>query len=67
VADVKPYGEAFNRFLRQNQVILEADRKPVNSPADLKKIVDGKKAGDSLLLRVRLDDQITFIAIQIPK
>jgi len=39
----------------KNMVIVEADRKQVNSPADLKKIVDGRKPGDSVLLRLRTE------------
>ena len=68
ISDVRPYTEAFNRLLRQNYVILEADRRPVSSPSEFKKIVDSHKPGDSLLLRVRVDEQTTtFVAMQIPK
>jgi S1-C subfamily serine protease len=50
-------------------VIVEADRKEVNSPADLKKIFESHKPGDSVLLRVKRkdSDQEAFAAIQIPK
>jgi hypothetical protein len=48
--------------------ILEADRKKVNAPADLKKIFEGRKAGDSILMRVQVDDETTtFMAVQIPE
>jgi serine protease Do len=68
VSDVRPYSEAFNRLIRQNQIILDADRKEVTSPAQFKKIVASHKPGDSLLLRVRLDEtNTTFVALQIPK
>ncbi|MEW6509484.1 MAG: Do family serine endopeptidase [Bacteroidota bacterium] len=67
VTDVKLYGEAFNRYIAKNSVIIEADRRPVNSPADLKKAVEGRKPGDSLLLRVKTDRGISFVAVQIPK
>ncbi|HXX64519.1 MAG TPA: Do family serine endopeptidase [Bacteroidota bacterium] len=67
VTDVKPYGEAFNRFVGKNSVIVEADRKAVNTPGDLKKIVDARKPGDSLLLRVRNERGTAFVALQIPK
>ncbi|MEK7250711.1 MAG: Do family serine endopeptidase [Bacteroidota bacterium] len=68
VADVKPYGEAFNRGIGENDVIVEADRKDVKSPGDLKKIIEGKKPGDSLLLRVKKSQgPTTYIAVQIPK
>jgi serine protease Do len=67
VADVKPYGEAFNRAIGKNMVIVEADRKQVNTPADLKKIVDGRKPGDSVLLRIRSERGTSFVALQIQK
>jgi serine protease Do len=67
VADVKPYGEAFNRAIGKNMVIVEADRKQVSSPGELKKIIDGRKAGDSVLLRIKSERGTSFVAVQIPK
>jgi serine protease Do len=67
VADVKPYGEAFNRAIGKNMVIVEADRKPVNTPADLKKVIDARRPGDSVLLRVKNERGTSFVAVQIPK
>lgn len=68
VADVKPYTEAYDRGLGKNDVIVEADRKTVNAPADLKQILAKKKAGDSILLRVkRSDGQSNFVAVQVPQ
>lgn len=68
VTEVKQYSEAFNRGIPQNAVIVEADRKEVKSPGDLKRIVDGRKPGDSLLLRLKRPDGSTaYIAVQLPK
>ena len=67
VADVKPYGEAFNRAIGKNMVIVEADRKQVNTPADLKKVIDARRPGDSVLLRVKNERGTSFVAVQIPK
>ena len=67
ITDVKQFGEAYNRFLAKNAVIVEADRKAVHSSSDLKKIIDGKKSGDSLLLRVKTDGGLAFVALQIPR
>ncbi len=68
VTNVEPFSEAAKRGLRPNQVILDADRKPVESTGDLKKIFDGKKSGDSVLLRVRMDQEtVTFVAVQLEK
>ncbi len=68
VTNVEPFSEAAKRGLRPNQVILDADRKPVESTGDLRKIFDGKKSGDSVLLRVRMDQEtVTFVAVQLEK
>lgn len=68
VTEVKPYSEAFNRAIEQNSVIVEADRKEVSSPSDLKRIVDGRKPGDSILLRLKRPKGGTaYIAVQLPK
>jgi serine protease Do len=68
VSEVKPYSEAFNRALRENDVIIEADQKGVSSPGDLKKIIDSRKPGDSVLLRVKKPGgPITYVALQISK
>ena len=67
ITDVRPYGEAFNRALGKNMVIVEADRKEVAAPADLKKAIDSRRPGDSVLLRVKTDKATSFVALQIPK
>jgi serine protease Do len=68
ITSVEEFGEAFNRNLRRGQVILEADKKPVKSTGDLKRVFDGRKPGESVLLRVRMDEEITsFIALQLGK
>jgi serine protease Do len=69
VSDVERFGEAQKRGIAQGDVVLEADRKSIDSPGQLKKVIDGRKAGDSVLLRVRrkADGGAAFIAVQIPK
>jgi serine protease Do len=67
VTRVQPYGEAFNRGIRANQVIVEADREAVESPGQLERIVDRHKAGESLLLRIQTADAVAFVAVQIPE
>jgi serine protease Do len=69
VTDLKPYSEAHRQSLGDNDVILEADRKDVNTPAELKGIITSRKPGDSVLLRVRREGETGtgFVAIQIPK
>ena len=68
VAEVKPYTEAFNRFIRANDVIVEADRKKITSPKELKSLLEEHKKGDSVLLRIRGQNGATnYVAVQIPK
>lgn len=68
VSDLAPYSEAFNQGIAENDVILEADRKPISEPAELKRIVESKKPGDALLLRVKKPGgTIIYVAVQIPK
>jgi len=66
VSDVKPYSEAANRAIRKDDVILEADRKPVTAPGDLKRIVESRKSGESILLRLKRENTTAFVALQIP-
>lgn len=54
------------RGLTQGGVIIKADGQKINSPKDLKKIVDGKKSGDALLLVVKYKDSNRVIALEAP-
>lgn len=68
VASVKTYSEAFSRGLRENDIILEADKKPVTTVSEFEKIVKSKKAGDALLLRVKgPQGSPRFVAVMIPQ
>lgn len=68
VEQVQPYSEAFSRGIGPNDVIVEADRKEVKSPQDLKNILESRNKGDSVLLRVKRQNGTTnYVAIQIPK
>jgi serine protease Do len=68
VSEVKPFSEAANRGITPNSIILEADRKTVKSPSDLKKIIDARKPGDSILLRIKSSRGVTaYVAVQLPK
>ena len=66
VSELKPFSEAAERGIGKNDVILEADRKPVSSPAEFKRIVGGRKSGDSILLRIKRGDQMAYLAVQLP-
>jgi serine protease Do len=68
VANVKSYSEAFNRGLRENDIILEADRKPISSLTDFQKVIKSKKPGDALMMRVKgPQGGARFVAVMIPK
>lgn len=68
VKEVKPFGEAYTRGIGPNDIIVEADRKEVHSPKDLKAILAKRKQGDSVLLRLKRQNGATqYVAIQIPK
>lgn len=68
VSEVKPYGEAFSRDIRESDVIIEADRKEIQSPSELKKIIEARKPGDSILLRIKRQNGATaYVAVQLPK
>jgi S1-C subfamily serine protease len=67
VSDVKPFSEADKRAIGKGDVILEADRKQIITPGELKKAIESRKVGDSVLLRVRrqADGATAFIAVQV--
>jgi serine protease Do len=68
VQNVRTYSEAFDRGLRDGDIIVEADKKELSSAREFKQIVDKRKPGDALLLRVKKgSDRTVFIALQIPK
>lgn len=68
VSDLKGFSEAANRGLRVNDIILEADRKPIGTVTDFEKIVKSKKPGDALMLRVKgAQGGTRFVAVMIPK
>lgn len=67
VSESKQFSEAFNNGIGTGDILLEADKQDLNSPKDLKKIIDRHKPGDAILFRVKRTDGIGFYAVQIPK
>jgi serine protease Do len=68
VVNVKTFSEAYNRGLQTNDVIVEADKRKINSVGDLKRIVESHKPGDAIMLRVKdQNGNARFVAVQIPK
>ncbi len=66
VSELKPFGEAAERGIGKNDVIVEADRKPIATPAELKKAIAARKTGDAILLRIKRGDQMAYLAVQVP-
>lgn len=66
VSEVKPYSEAFNNLIRTGDILLEADKKELRSPKDLKNVIDKRKPGEAILFRIKKSDGIGFYAVQIP-
>ncbi len=67
VTNVQEASEAFNRGIQPGDLITTVDGKPVENSDGLKKIVNSKKPGDYLLLRVKTKSKVNeFLALQIP-
>jgi len=66
ISAVGRFSEAFDRGLREGDVIIEADQKPIGSISDMQKVLDAHGSGDAILLRVKRDSGLAFAAIQIP-
>ena len=67
VAGVEPGSAAEEAGLRRGDVILEVNRKPVESEAAYKKSVKKIEKGKSVLLLVRRGDNTIFMALKAPK
>ncbi len=66
ITDVKRYGRAFNQNLFRNSVILEVDRKPIDSVTEFEEITEAKK-GEAILLKVKdAQGNTRFVGIEIP-
>jgi serine protease Do len=68
VTEIKPGNEAQKQGLAKNDIILEVNRKQVQSTKDLKEAIQRAKDGDVLLLRVRKsEDVVTYISLEFSK
>ncbi|HEY3249559.1 MAG TPA: Do family serine endopeptidase [Ignavibacteria bacterium] len=52
VTSVDKFSDAFMRGIQEGFVIIEANKKKVNSPGDLSDAISSKSSGDSVLLKV---------------
>ncbi len=67
ISRVNSNSDARSQGLQAKQVILSVDRQPVSSTAQVKKIIESKKPGEVVLLKVRVKDQNAIIALEIPE
>ena len=66
ISGVGRFSEAFDRGLREGDVIIEADGKPIASISDFQKVIDAHRSGDAILLRVSGKTGLAFAAIELP-
>lgn len=67
VTKVDNYSAAQERGLQARSVIVKADRKPITSPSQLKKLIESKKAGDVIMLEVKVKDRRAIVSMEIPE
>ena len=67
VTKVERYSEAQKSGLSVGTIIYKADKQKINSPKDLKTIINKMKEGDAFLLQVYIQDRSAIIAMEIPK
>ena len=72
ITEIKPNSEADKKGLRQGDLILEADKKKLESVSDLEKIIDKKKPGQVVLLQIRREggrggSQDFIVTLRIPE
>ncbi len=66
ISSVTRYTEAYERGLREGDVITEADQKSIRTPAEFKSLLESRSKGDAILLRVKRSTGPFFVAIQVP-
>ena len=73
ITEIKPNSEADRKGLQMGDLILEADRKTMETVKDLEKIIDDKKPGQVVLLNVRRESrgrgrtQDFIVTLKIPE
>jgi serine protease Do len=66
VTKVDNLSESFLRGIRNGYVIIEADKKKISNVSDLVDLVNGKKSGDSIILKaIASDGQERLFALKI--
>jgi serine protease Do len=67
IVDIDPSSTASEEGLRQGDVIMQANQKPVNSASELESIVKGSKSRGAVMFLLKRQGQNIFIALPIDK
>lgn len=68
VSSVELFGQASERGIVKDDVILEVNKQKINSVKDFKEALAKAKEGEAILLRIRRRDKTTaFVAIEMGK
>lgn len=67
ITNVDRFSLASERGMFPNGVIVQADRKDINSTRDLKDIIDSKSPGDVILVKVKYPEVTSIVALPIPE
>jgi serine protease Do len=65
ITEVRPGSPAAMAGLAKGMVITHANRKPVKSPADLRKAIEAKPLSEGLLLMVRTEEGNRMVVIRV--
>ena len=65
ITEVRPGSPAAMAGLAKGMVITHANRKPVKSPADLRKAIEAKPLSEGLLLMVRTEEGSRMVLLRV--
>lgn len=65
--DVKNRTFRLERGLAPGGVIVKVDDQEINSVSQFKKIIESKKPGEAILLRIKYKDSSALVAIEVPE
>ncbi len=66
VKDVVSYSPANQRGLRRGMVITKIDRNDVKTTGQLKKVIESKKSGETVLLNIMISNSNLMLVLEIP-
>jgi serine protease Do len=66
VKEVKRFSKAYERNLIQGSVIMKADHQEIKSTGQLKKLLDDKVSGETILFNIRKNDKNMIVVLEKP-